>query len=86
MTCKCNCGCESVEGIPLSECQAKPWCQRNADWWLDDLCNRWFVKQGSLEEKRQVTIRITGDRYQCLRDHQQRRKDAGIPLRIWYPS
>jgi len=85
MSCKCDCGCESEEGIVLGECQAKPWCEKNAWWWLDDLCNGWAVKRGNLEEKRRVTIRITGDRYDCLRDHKQRRKEAGIPMKLWYP-
>jgi len=86
MSCKCNCGCESEEGIQIGECQAKPWCEKNANWWLDDLCNKWSIKHGTLEQKRKFTIRIVGDRYDCLLDHQQRRKEAGIPMKIWYPS
>jgi hypothetical protein len=74
-----------AEEILLSPCQAKPWCEKNAWWWLDDLCDHWEIKQGSLEEKRRITIRITGDRYDCLVNHKKRRKEAGIPVKLWYP-
>lgn len=82
--CGCRCNCMNDE-IIIESCYAKSWCEKNAWWWLDDLCDIWRLRRGHPERNKNLSVRIRGDRYQCMRDHGVRRKEAGIPLKIWYP-